>query len=75
MLKKLKFGIIGCGGIAIKAPASFGKISGSSRTSGFCDTIIERAEAAAAAYGTSDALVTADYQEVVKQGDIDVIMS
>ena len=73
-MKKLKFGIIGCGGIANqKHLPALAKLADQVELVAFCDTIIERAEAAAAEYGVADALVTEDYKEVVKQADIDVI--
>jgi len=73
-VKKLKFGIIGCGGIANqKHLPALAKLADQVELVAFCDTIIERAEAAAAEYGVADALVTEDYKEVVKQADIDVI--
>ena len=72
-MKKLKFGIIGCGGIANqKHLPALAKLADQVELVAFCDTIIERAEAAAAEYGVADALVTEDYKEVVKQADIDV---
>ena len=73
-MKKLKFGIIGCGGIANqKHLPALAKLSEQVELVAFCDTIIERAEAAAAEYGVAEALVTADYKEVVAKNDIDVI--
>ena len=51
-VKKLKFGIIGCGGIANqKHLPALAKLADQVELVAFCDTIIERAEAAAAEYG------------------------
>lgn len=73
-MKKLKFGIIGCGGIANqKHFPALAKLSEQVELVAFCDTVLERAESAAAEYGVQNALVTEDYKEVVKQEDIDVI--
>lgn len=73
-MKKLKFGIIGCGGIANgKHFPALAKLSDKVELVAFCDTIIERAETAAKQYGTPDALVTEDYKDLLAREDIDVI--
>lgn len=66
MSKKLRVAIVGCGGIAnqkhmpsIKANADKAEMVA------FCDTILERAEKAAKEYGTEDAKVYTDYQEML----------
>ena len=73
-MKKLNVAIIGCGGIAnnkhmpaLKANADL------CRMVAFCDTVKERAEKAAAEYGTADAKVYTDYNELLKDETIDVV--
>lgn len=73
-MNKLKFGIIGCGGIANgKHFPALAKLSDKVEIVAFCDTVIERAEKAAKEYGTADALVTEDYKALLTREDIDVI--
>lgn len=73
-MNKLKFGIIGCGGIANgKHFPALAKLSDKLEIVAFCDTVIERAEKAAKEYGTADALVTEDYKALLAREDIDVI--
>lgn len=73
-MDKLKFGIIGCGGIAqSKHLPALAKLSDKVELVAFCDVILERAEKAANEFGTENALVTEDYKEVLKRTDIDVI--
>lgn len=73
-MNKLKFGIIGCGGIANgKHFPALAKLSDKVEIVAFCDTAIERAEKAAKEYGTADALVTEDYKALLAREDIDVI--
>ena len=68
---KLKVGIIGCGGIANgKHMPAISKIEDFEMTA-FCDIIPERAEKAAKEYGTPDAKVYTDYQELLKDPSID----
>ena len=73
-MRKLNVAIIGCGGIAnnkhmpaLKANADL------CRMVAFCDIVKERAEKAAAEYGTEDAKVYTDYNEVLKDETIDVV--
>lgn len=73
-MEKLKFGIIGCGGIAHgKHFPALAKLSDKVEIVAFCDTVIERAEEAAKEYGTADALVTENYKELLDREDIDVV--
>ncbi|WP_106449669.1 Gfo/Idh/MocA family protein [Trichococcus alkaliphilus] len=73
-MNKLKFGIIGCGGIANgKHFPALAKLSDKVEIVAFCDTVIERAEKAAKEYGIADALVTEDYKALLAREDIDVI--
>lgn len=71
--KKLKVGIIGCGGIANgKHMPSLAKLC-SVEMVAFCDIIKERAEEAAKKYGTDDAKVYTDYKELLADKTIDVV--
>ena len=73
MEKKLKVGIIGCGGIANgKHMPSLSKVKQCEMVA-FCDIIVDRAEAAAKKYGTPDAKVYEDYKELLKDESIDVV--
>ncbi len=74
MEKKVKIGIIGCGGIANgKHMPSLAKLPDVEMVA-FCDLIPERAEKAAKEYGTADARVYTDYKELLeKETEITVI--
>lgn len=71
--KKVRIGIIGCGGIANgKHMPSLSKLKDIEMVA-FCDIIPEKAEKAKAEYGSADAKVYADYKELLKDKTIDVI--
>ncbi len=73
MDKKLKIGIIGCGGIANgKHMPNLKKIDEVEMVA-FCDIIEERAEKAADFYGTDDAKVYTDYKKLLLDKSIDVV--
>ena len=73
MAKKLKIGIIGCGGIANgKHLPSLSKIPEVELVA-FCDIILDRAEKAAKDYGVKDAKVYEDYSALLKDKAIDVV--
>ncbi len=73
MSKKLKVGIIGCGGIANgKHLPALSKIEEVEMVA-FCDIVIERAEKAAKEYGVEGAKVYEDYKELLKDESIDVV--
>ncbi|MBJ6362657.1 Gfo/Idh/MocA family protein [Paenibacillus sp. GCM10012307] len=73
MSKVYRIGIIGCGGIANgKHLPSLSKQKNAELVA-FCDVIEERAQQAAEKYGTSEAKVYTDFQELLKDGSIDVI--
>ena len=57
MDKKLRVGIIGCGGIANGKHMPSLKAIGRVDMVAFCDIIVEKAEKAAKEYGTADAKV------------------
>lgn len=73
-MNKLRFGFIGCGGIAnSKHFPALAKLADKVEMVAFCDIIKERAIKAAEEYGISDAFVTTDYIELTQREDIDVI--
>ncbi|MBQ7376893.1 MAG: Gfo/Idh/MocA family oxidoreductase [Clostridia bacterium] len=73
MEKKLKVGIIGCGGIANgKHMPSLQKVKECEMVA-FCDIIVERAEEAAKKFGVEGAKVYSDYKELLKDTSIDVV--
>ena len=72
-MKKLRIGIIGCGGIANgKHMPSLKKLP-TVELVAFCDIIEQRAIDAKAKYGTPDAVVYTDYKELLKDETIDVV--
>ncbi|HBN84753.1 MAG TPA: oxidoreductase, partial [Clostridiales bacterium] len=73
MDKKLRVGIVGCGGIANgKHMPSLAKIKEVEMVA-FCDVIESKAKDAAAKFGAPDALVCTDYKEIVNDLSIDVV--
>lgn len=73
-MKKLKIGIIGCGGIAnqkhfpaLQANRDLNEVIA------FCDVIEERAVQAAKEFGAPGAKVYTDYRELLKNGDVEVV--
>lgn len=64
-MKKLRAGIIGCGGIANAKHLPAMKKSGLYEITAFCDVILERAIASREAFGTEDAKVYEDYRELL----------
>lgn len=73
MSKKLKVGIIGCGGIAKgKHLPSLSKVEQVEMVA-FCDTVSERAKEMATQFGTKSAKVYEDYLELLKDRSIDVV--
>lgn len=74
MEKKLKVGIIGCGGIANgKHMPALQKLSDKVEMVAFCDIIEEKAIDSAKKFGTPDAKVYTDYKELLKDETIDVV--
>ena len=73
MDKKLKVGIIGCGGIGRQKhlPALAGIKE--AEVTAFCDIIPERAEELCKQHGAEKAKVYTDYKELLKDGSIDVV--
>ena len=73
MARLIKVGIIGCGGIANgKHMPSLKKVKDCEMVA-FCDIVEERAQKAAAAFGTADAKVYTDYKELLKDPAIEVV--
>ncbi len=73
MEKKVKVGIIGCGGIANgKHMPSLSKLA-DVELAAFCDLVEERAEKAKKQYGAPDARVCTDYKELLKDPEIEVV--
>lgn len=72
--EKLQVAVIGCGGIANQKhfPALTSQ-KDKCEIVAFCDIIKERAEQAAAKYGTQDAKVYTDYNELLNDKEIDVV--
>jgi len=71
--EKVRVGIIGCGGIANgKHMPALAKLANVEMVA-FCDLVLERAEKAAAQFGTADAKVYEDYRELLARTDIEVI--
>lgn len=72
-MRKVKVGIIGVGGIANgKHMPSLSKLK-NVEMAAFCDIIEERAVEGAKKYGTADAKVFTDYNELLKLDDIEVV--
>lgn len=73
MSKVYRIGIVGCGGIANgKHMPSLSKLENVEMVA-FCDIIPERAEEAAAKFGTPKAKVYADYKEMIAEEQLDII--
>ena len=72
MDKKLRIGIIGCGGIANGKHMPNLALLDNVEMVAFCDLVKERAEKAAKEYGTPDAKVYTDYKELLKDESIDI---
>ena len=73
MEKKLRIGIIGCGGIANGKHMPALKALKQCEMVAFCDIIIEKAQAAAAKFGIEGAKVYEDYKELLKDESIEVV--
>lgn len=74
MPKKLRIGIIGCGGIANnKHFPALSYYSDLCEMVAFCDIKIERAEEAAKKYGTPDAKTYENYIDLLKDPTIDIV--
>src|SRR5690554_5763797 len=73
MEKKVKIGIIGCGGIANgKHMPSLAKLKNVEMVA-FCDIVLQRAEQARKQYGVEDATVYEDYRELLANESLDAV--
>lgn len=71
--KKLKVGIIGCGGIATSKHMPGLQTIKEVEMTAFCDIIPERAEKAREKFGAKSAKVYTDYKELLSDPTIDVV--
>ena len=72
-MKKLKVGIIGCGGIATSKHMPGLEAIPEAEMVAFCDIIEEKAVKSAEKFGTKDAKVYIDYKELLADPEIDVV--
>jgi predicted dehydrogenase len=73
-MKKLKIGIIGCGGIANgKHCPSLAALGDLCEMVAFCDLVEERAVKTAKTFGAPDAKVTLDYRQLLADRSIDAV--
>ncbi|MFD2215648.1 Gfo/Idh/MocA family protein [Metabacillus endolithicus] len=71
---KLRIGIIGCGGIANqKHFPALSQFKDTCEMVAFCDVVLERAQKAAQEFGSKDAKVYEDYNELLKDESIDIV--
>ncbi|MCL2404156.1 MAG: Gfo/Idh/MocA family oxidoreductase [Defluviitaleaceae bacterium] len=73
MAKKLRAGIIGCGGIANNKHMPNLTKTGKAEMVAFCDIIEERAQKAAKEYGTPDAKYYTDYKKLLAENKLDMV--
>lgn len=71
--KKVRIGIIGCGGIANGKHMPSLKKMEEVELVAFCDIVVERAEKAKEEFGTEGARVYEDYKELLKDTTIDAV--
>ncbi len=72
-MAKLKIGIVGCGFIANRKHLPMLLLHNDVEVVAFCDIIKDRAEASAKQFGTADAKVYENYQDLVARKDIDIV--
>lgn len=73
-MKKVRIGVIGCGGIANGKHLPAYSANKEAELCAFCDIVIERAENAKEKYGNEDSKVYADYKELLKDENIDAVL-
>ena len=73
-MKKIRIGVIGCGGIANGKHMPAEKRNPASELVAFCDIIEERAVKAKEDYGTKESAVYTDYRELLKDKSIDAVL-
>lgn len=72
-MEQLRVGIIGCGGIANGKHLPAMKELGCFDIVAFCDLVAERAEKAKDLYGTKDAVIYADYKEMLEDKTLQAV--
>jgi predicted dehydrogenase len=72
-MRKVKIGIVGCGGIANNKHLPAIQKNGNYEIVAFCDIEKERAVAAKEKYGTAEARVYTDYTELVKETELEAV--
>lgn len=73
-MKKIRIGVVGCGGIANGKHLPAEKRNPASELVAFCDIIEERAVKAQKEYGEKDSAVYTDYKEMLKDKSIDAVL-
>ena len=73
MDKKVRVGIIGCGGIGNSKHLPALEVIDNVEVVAFCDIIEERAIKSCKKFGTEDAKVYVDYKELLKDESIDIV--
>ncbi|MCD7805867.1 MAG: Gfo/Idh/MocA family oxidoreductase [Lachnospiraceae bacterium] len=71
-MRKIRVGVVGCGGIANQKHLPAMKHVGKFELVAVCDLIEERAQKAKEEFGTPDTRVYADYQELLKE-DVELV--
>jgi predicted dehydrogenase len=72
-MRKVKIGIVGCGGIANGKHLPAIKKNGNYEIVAFCDIVKEKAEAAKQKFGTEASRVYTDYADLVKEEEIEAV--
>lgn len=72
--KKVRIGVIGCGGIANGKHLPAHKANPLSELYAFCDIVEERAKKAAEKFGVEGAKVYTDYKELLKDESIEAVL-
>ena len=73
-MKKIRIGVVGCGGIANGKHLPAEKRNPASELVAFCDIIEERAVKAQKEFGAEGSAVYADYKEMLKDKSIDAVL-
>lgn len=71
-MRKLRVGVVGCGGIATRKHMPAMKKSGMFEIVAFCDLIEERAQESKEKFGTEDARVYTNYEDLLKE-DVEAV--
>lgn len=74
MDKKVRIGVVGCGGIANGKHLPAEKRNPAAELVAFCDIIEERAVKACKEYGEAGAKTYTDYKELLKDKSIDAVL-